>query len=321
VKKIDCWKNDFGQSSTYCTYSAPFDHPFSTAAVDHPLLLGHDSYVPITPIHADKKQKKVKPRRTGANCFESKSPEKFGMIMHDLRHGALMHELTAHYQVPQSTIVILRRHYNDLIPEFDRGASTRVEVTRKEEVAKALEMLKGGAIYAEVTTETGLDERTIRRLRNTYLPDLPPAMAPVWEEDNPQQFKQLCRALTSGFTNKACAQHFGLNEKTVASVKQRHGEAFPEWRTKALGMARMISIQLLESMEVDLLNDRLPASSKALAAGILIDKSQLLAGSATQITETRSGPKPRDINAALRGLEVVDAEVVEPKQLSSKQTP
>ena len=129
----------------------------------------------ITPIYADKEQKKVKPRRAGPNCFESKNPEKFALILHDLRHGALMHELTAHYQVPQSTIVILRRHYNDLIPEFDRGASTRVEVTRKAEMDRALEMLKGGAIYAEVTAETGLEERTIRRLRNTYLPDLPPA--------------------------------------------------------------------------------------------------------------------------------------------------
>ena len=105
--------------------------------------------------------------------------------MHDLRQGALMHELTAHYKVPQSTLVLLRKHYNDLIPEFDRGASTRVEVTRKAEVDRALEMLKGGATLADVEAATGLEERTIRRLRNTYLPEtvLPPRRGPSFANE------------------------------------------------------------------------------------------------------------------------------------------
>ena len=143
-----------------------------------PQLTGHGSYVLITPIHADKKQQKVKPRRTGFNCFESKSPEKFALILHDLRHGALMHEVTAHYKVPQSTVVALRRHYKDLLPVFDRGASRRVEVTRKAEMDRALDMLKGGAIYAEVEAETGLEERTVRRLRNACRSNCPETVLP-----------------------------------------------------------------------------------------------------------------------------------------------
>jgi hypothetical protein len=109
-----------------------------------PQLTGHPSYVLITPIHADKKQKKVTPRRFGPACFESMNPDAFQRIMHDLRHGALMREVMEHYQVPQSTVVLLRKHYKDLMPAFDRGASTRVEVKRKAEVAQRWSDLRRG---------------------------------------------------------------------------------------------------------------------------------------------------------------------------------
>ena len=57
-------------------------------------------YVRSTTIHADKKQQAVKLRRAGRNCFEVKNPELFGMILHDLRHGAGIHEVMAYYKVP-----------------------------------------------------------------------------------------------------------------------------------------------------------------------------------------------------------------------------
>jgi uncharacterized protein YerC len=169
----------------------------------------------ITPIHADKKQKKVTPRRFGPACFESMNPDAFQRIMHDLRHGALMREVMEHYEVSQSTVVLLRKHYKDLMPAFDRGASTRVEVKRKDEMDRALEMLKGGAIYADVEAETGLEERTIRRLRKTYLPEtvLPPRRGPSFANEGSNKSTLLSTRGRGGRT-------LGIGKKTSNPIRR-----------------------------------------------------------------------------------------------------
>ena len=84
---------------------------------------------------------------------------------------------------------------------------------------------------------------------------------------------------------------------------------------------RRLGLQLADSMTEDVMTGKLDARSKGIALGIVIDKGQLLTGSATQITETHKGPSVSDVNEALDRLDAIDVEEVtdseSPQKLSN----
>lgn len=124
------------------------------------------------------------------------------------------------------------------------------------------------------------------------------------ERDRPQLYASIVAALGEGFGIRQSARAFRIHRDTVAAIRDRESARIgPLKQATARNLRRFAAIaseRMLEEV------DTLSPLQLAIATGIAIDKSQLLEGQATSITEHRSADK------RIEDLDTVIAELEEP---------
>jgi hypothetical protein len=103
----------------------------------------------------------------------------------------------------------------------------------------------------------------------------------------------------------------GLHNRTIQAVREREGETIDTLR-KSLGARALRTATLaIESLEEKILEGFVKPGELAMAAGILIDKGQVLTGGVTARMETLAGEKVEDrLKDLLASIPVADAETV-----------
>lgn len=144
-------------------------------------------------------------------------------------------------------------------------------------------------------------ESLLDRARNQALLDLAdPSIAPSDETkkeytgalffaDHPQKYAEIVHHLAEGIGLLRISRMLRVSVHTVIGVRDREPVAIQKERSRLSDLARIGARLSVEGIVEDLADPirryMMPARDKAIVAGILVEKSELLAGGATQRVE------------------------------------
>jgi len=253
--------------------------------------------------------------------FEEAEPEKYAQIVELMRQGHNNQELTAAVEgLKIGTISRIRRKEGIPAPgNLGRNLPQKLEQSSPEEFQQVVELLKDGKTHKEITAEMGVCGKVISRIYHTYKQEygFPDHKTMTIEERDPEKFNQICMAFTAGYTPEMISERFKISADTARRIRATHGHKFPEWQTAAACSLKHLSLQLARSLSEDVEQDRLSPNSKAFAISVMAEKSMLLQGQATSITETVNSSRVTTVNDALKSLDVIDAEVVTEEKIEN----
>lgn len=126
----------------------------------------------------------------------------------------------------------------------------------------------------------------------------------------PQIYQLIVRLLASGIGIKRISSMCRVHPYTVMGVRDREGVAIETHKQQIADKARLGAELYVDGVIEDILErpDKISARDKAIIAGVLTDKSQLLSGGATSRAESLrpDGPSMDDFNQWLEQMERVE---------------
>lgn len=127
---------------------------------------------------------------------------------------------------------------------------------------------------------------------------------------NPRLYELIVRLVASGLGIKRIAGMCQVHPYTVMGVRDREGQAIETHKQQIADKARLGAELYVDGAIEDIIErpDKISARDKAIIAGVLVDKSQLLSGGATSRAESLrpDGPTHEDFNAWLEGMQRVE---------------
>jgi hypothetical protein len=131
---------------------------------------------------------------------------------------------------------------------------------------------------------------------------------------DPRLYRAVVRLLGQDAPIREIMRLTELHNRTIQAVREREGETIDTIR-KSIGKRALRTAALaIESLEEKIMAGQAKAGELAMAAGILIDKGQVLTGGVTQRTETIAAERVEDqlrqMLEALPQAEVIEAEGV-----------
>ena len=117
---------------------------------------------------------------------------------------------------------------------------------------------------------------------------------------NQARFAAILRALGEGMPQTQIARAYGVSRNTLGAIIARHPHLVERERRMTAGLSAVLARGCAEKM-LEMI-DRIPANVLPIVMGIATDKSLLLDGRPTAITETKRGPTADELNAYIDSL-------------------
>lgn len=118
--------------------------------------------------------------------------------------------------------------------------------------------------------------------------------------ERPEIYKEIVRLLAEGASVRSIKRRCKVHHKTIEQVRLREGETIDTLKKEIGGRSFGVARMLLESIEEDVMEDRIKPEAKAITLGILIEKGQLLTGGVTARVERQ---EPADEDAIRKFIE------------------
>jgi hypothetical protein len=133
---------------------------------------------------------------------------------------------------------------------------------------------------------------------------------------NLERMTFILRAVEQGIPYRPICKTFRVSPHTVQILSEREPTLAATGRQRLARKMRVASHLAVESAIDDILEGKMPPSSKPIASAVWADKSLVLDGEASAIVEHRSAVDPVDLakraKAALQRKQIVDIESVKP---------
>jgi hypothetical protein len=125
--------------------------------------------------------------------------------------------------------------------------------------------------------------------------------------ERPEIYAEVVNMLGQGCSIRSIKRRCKVHHRTIEAVRVREGETIDTLRKRMGRSCFALANVVLESLEEDVLSGVLKPEAKAFAAGMLMDKGQLLSGGVTERVERVQAPDTDAVRDFINSLPEADA--------------
>jgi len=124
--------------------------------------------------------------------------------------------------------------------------------------------------------------------------------------ERPEIYAEVVNMLGQGCSIRSIKRRCKVHHRTIEAVRIREGETIDTLRKRMGRSCFALANVVLESLEEDVTAEILKPEAKAFAAGMLLDKGQLLSGGVTERVERVQAPDTDAVRDYLDSLPLAD---------------